>query len=66
AKAVETRAHLTPEQRQLAAEVQEVEAAAPPTGAPPTRANELWRRKRIERILGFGATSPSGGFGGGS
>ncbi|HEY0370065.1 MAG TPA: DUF4912 domain-containing protein, partial [Chthoniobacterales bacterium] len=43
--------------------VHELEAT---TVTPAANAPEIWRRERLERILGFGATSPAEGFRGGS
>ncbi len=53
---------LMPEARELAKTVANVEASTP---APQVDAPELWRRQRIERILGFAPpSSPAEGFGG--
>src|SRR3954452_23094216 len=66
AAAEETSANLPVEEQELARVVEEVEAkmsTAPSAGA---NATEIWKRQRLERVLGFGATSPDEGFGGSS
>ena len=63
AKAPEADSRLTPQQRELA---QVLESAATPAPAVGPAAGVTWSRQRLERVLGFGATSPSEGFGGSS
>ena len=58
-------APLTAEERELATEVAQADASAP-TSSENANAPVAWTRQRLERILGFGATSPTGGFGGSS
>ena len=58
----ETNAQLTSEERELARAVDEAEAASPHSAGPESL--DVHRRRRLERILGFGGTSPSEGFGG--
>ncbi|MDQ6621900.1 MAG: DUF4912 domain-containing protein [Verrucomicrobiota bacterium] len=53
-------------ERELARVVEATEAALPVPNSTDATASPAWRRNRLERILGFGATSPSGGFGGSS
>ena len=52
-------------ERELADAIRQAEANSP---AEMSRENaaELWKRQRLERVLGFGATSPAEGFGGSS
>lgn len=57
---------LTSEQRDLAAAINQADAAQPPAIASSDKVADVSTRQRLERILGFGATSPSGGFGGSS
>jgi hypothetical protein len=58
-------APLTPQERELAGTLDRAEAASPQQSVPePSRVADVWNRGRFERILGFGATSPSSGFGG--
>jgi hypothetical protein len=57
-------ADLTASERELSRAVSEAEAAAPTgPGSSKLPSADIWKRQRLERILGFGATSPSGGFG---
>ncbi|MGI9086411.1 MAG: DUF4912 domain-containing protein [Chthoniobacterales bacterium] len=58
----ETNPAVTPEQRELARAVEHIAAMAP---AADTSADPRLQRK-LERIIGFNPTSPSGGFGGSS
>lgn len=55
---------LTPDQRELAQVVETVAAANPPDSA--DAQPNFWTRPQLERILGFGSSSPTSGFGGGS
>ncbi len=57
---------LAPKERELADAVRQAEASQPPPSAAEPNARNIWSRGRLERILGFGATSPSDGFGGSS
>ncbi|MFL6542207.1 MAG: DUF4912 domain-containing protein [Chthoniobacterales bacterium] len=64
AAAEETSASLPVEERELARVVQEVEAKMSTPDSARANAAEIWKRQRLERVLGFGATSPDEGFGG--
>lgn len=57
---------LTPQEGEVARAIHEAEVVAPTAAVSRHAASDLWNRQRLERILGFGATSPSGGFGGSS
>ena len=55
------RTGLTPEQRELARVVETVRSTADTSGATPARNPRV--QQKLERILGFGSSSPTGGFG---
>jgi hypothetical protein len=62
----EARVRLTAENRALADAIEQADASRPQPAVADSTPRDLWTRERLERILGFGATSPSGGFGGSS
>lgn len=66
AAAEEPPVSLPAEEQELARAVQQVEATMTTPDTARANATELWKRQRLERILGFGATSPDEGFGGSS
>ncbi len=57
---------LTETQRELAGTIAEAAARQPNAAVPSAAAPDLWVRHSLERILGFGNSSVSGGFGGGN
>jgi hypothetical protein len=57
----------TAQERDLAETLDHVDGSLPPQQpVDQSRVASIWSRGRLERILGFGATSPSAGFGGSS
>ena len=66
AAAEETSMSLPVEEQELARVVQKVEAKMSTPDSARANAAEIWKRQRLERVLGFGATSPDEGFGGSS
>jgi hypothetical protein len=54
------------QEQELARVVREVEANMSSPDSARANATEIWKRQRLERVLGFGATSPDEGFGGSS
>ena len=59
-------APLNESERELADALDAAEASLPQPSVAQSDARDPWTRQRLERILGFGATSPTGGFGGSS
>ena len=59
-------AQLTAPERELASAIEHADASEPQPAVSKTATRDLWNRQRLERLLGFGATSPTGGFGGSS
>jgi hypothetical protein len=59
-------AEISAAEREIAQALDEAAVGAPPPQMPKQSAPDLWARIEADRVLGFGATSPSGAFGGNS
>ena len=57
---------ISAEEREVARALDEAAVGAPQSPVREQSAPDLWARIEADRVLGFGATSPSGGFGGNS